>query len=158
MYAILRDSADFANNVYFDYAWLLINNEDFELQEVQAKSKVAFDKINAEGLLKFIKEAVSVHIEGNQKEGVLEITSVHKDPRATLKHLTNILNLLLEGHAKAFQFLHENPEFLVLTRDPEMFSLFINQCPAAGWHLKKKRDEDLLTWQSRVYETLWKHK
>lgn len=154
IYARLRNSDVFADSVYFDYAWLMLNVKDFEQKIVQHVSEVIAKTINANAFLNFVKKAKQVSIESKANSEVLRVISTHVDEQATLLFIAKRIENLLEEHANAFEFLHEHPEFLVLTNDEEIFNLFIKNCIKVRWSLKKKCNEDFLTWQSRIKELL----
>lgn len=154
IYAKLRNSDVFADSVYFDYAWLMLGPKDFEQKTVQHVSEVIAKTINANAFLNFVKKAKQVSIENKMNGEVLRIISTNVDDQVTLQFLTKRIENLLEENANAFEFLHEHQEFLVLTNDEEIFNLFIKNCIKVRWSLKKKRNEDFLTWQTRIKELL----
>lgn len=154
IYARLRNSDVFADSVYFDYAWLMLRPKDFEQKTVQHVSEVIAKTINANAFLNFVKKAKQVSIENKMNGEVLRIISTNVDDQITLQFLTKRIENLLEENANAFEFLHEHQEFLVLTNDEEIFNLFIKNCIKVRWSLKKKRNEDFLTWQTRIKELL----
>lgn len=158
IYARLRNSDVFADNVYFDYAWLMLSPKDFEQKTVQHVSEVIATTVNANAFFNFVKKAKQVSIENKANGEVLRVISTHVDDQALLQFLTKRIENLLEEYANAFEFLHEYQEFLMFINDEEIFNLFIKNCIKVRWSLKKKCNEDLLTWKFRIKELLWSRK
>lgn len=155
IYANLRNSKDFADSKYFDYAWLMLSPKDFEPKIFQRVSEIATKKMNANAFLTFVKKAKQVSIENKANGEVLRIISTHVDNQALLQSLTKRIENLLEEHVKAFEWLDEHQEFLVLLDDEEIFNLFIKNCLKKRWSLVKRRNEDLFAWRVRIKELLW---
>lgn len=154
IYAKLRDSENFADSRYFDYAWLMLSPKDFEPKLFQSLSEVYTNKMDAETFIDFVKKAKQVSIEPKENGEVLRISSMHIDDKATLQFLTKRIKGLLKEYAKAFKFLYENQEFLILTDDEEMFNVFIKHFLEIKVNIYKGRYEDLLSWKSRIKEFL----
>lgn len=154
IYAKLRDSENFANSRYFDYAWLMLSPKDFEPKLFQSLSEVYTNKMDADTFIDFVKSAKQVSIEPKTNGEVLRISSMHIDDKATLKFLTKRIKDLLKKYDKAFEFLDKHRELLILTDDEEVFNLFIKNCLKNKLTLMKNRYEDLLSWKSRIKEFL----
>lgn len=154
IYAKLRDSENFADSKYFDYAWLMLSPKDFEPKLFQSLSEVYTNKMDTEVFFDFVKKAKQVSIEPKENGEVLRISSMHINNKATLRFLTKRIKGLLKEYDKAFEFLDKNREFLILTDDEEMFNVFIKNCLQNKLALTKRRYEDLLSWKSRIKEFL----
>lgn len=154
IYAKLRDSENFANSRYFDYAWLMLSPKDFEPKLFQSLSEVYTNKMDADTFIDFVKSAKQVSIEPKENGEVLRISSMHIDNKATLQFLTKRIKGLLKEYAKAFEFLNEHREFLVFIDDEEIFNLVIKNYIKKKGAFIKRRYEDLLSWKSRIKEFL----
>lgn len=154
IYAKLRDSENFANSRYFDYAWLMLSPKDFEPKLFQSLSEVYTNKMDADTFIDFVKSAKQVSIEPKENGEVLRISSMHIDNKATLQFLTKRIKGFLKEYDKAFEFLDKHREFLILTDDEEVFNLFIKNCLQNKPALLKRRYEDLLSWKYRIKEIL----
>lgn len=154
IYERVRNSEDFADSRYFDYAWLMLSPKDFEPKLFQSVSEVYTNKMDADTFIDFVKSAKQVSIEPKMNGEVLRISSMHIDNKATLQFLTKRIKGLLKEYNKAFEFLDKHREFLILTDDEEIFNLFIKKCLQNKQALLKRRYEDLLSWKSRIKEFL----
>lgn len=157
IYKILRYKPEFVKNMYFPYAWLVIEEADFAVPLEEKRLYINKDNEKTVNLYKLARATSHVTLEVNSENEVV-VKYEEPDVTSTLRHLSHIIGLLLDTYTDSFKFLSEHKELLFLTEIPYVFSKFLTHCLALKEELLIKFDEDIPSWRERIILLLQEYK